>query len=416
MRNGPSSRVNKRATTWALALWLIAVAMTSLFVVLVVLSRGSPGPLEFDTAPLFTALYAVVVLIFSSVGGLIVARRPENRIGWLFSFTGLATITGICAQLYGDQALFDQPGNLPGGEWAVWVSSWLIPAGLVASPIYLLFLFPTGRAPSARWRKIIQALTVLLVFGFLGEMFKPGLIEPIGFGVVNPAGVDGAAGRLIRSLSIAFDAGAIPASILGITSLVKRFHAARGEQRLQFKWFAYVASVMGMGFMGSFLAGLIGIQALADALFITGACGLAAIPIATGLAILRYRLYDIDRIINRTLVYGALTAVLAAIYAFCVVGLPNLLQIGRDSEVLVAASTLLVAALFQPVRRGIQTFIDRRFYRSRYDAAQTTDAFGARLRNEVRLDEVTGDLIGVVHRALQPSHTSLWLAPEGDER
>ncbi len=126
MKTVPASRARERATRWGLALWLIAVAMTGLFVVLVILNRGSPGTLEFDTAPLFTALYAVVVLIFSSVGGLIVARRPENRIGWLFSFTGLATITGICAQLYGDQALFDQPGNLPGGEWPLWVSSWLI--------------------------------------------------------------------------------------------------------------------------------------------------------------------------------------------------------------------------------------------------------------------------------------------------
>ncbi len=130
----------------ARGLWLSSVAMSCVFLLLVVLSRGSPGPLEFDTAPAFTALYVGVILIFSTVGALIAQRRPENTIGWMFSFTGLATVTGICAQLYGDQAIFDQPGTLPGGELAIWISSWLVPIGLVASPHFYCSCFrPGGR-------------------------------------------------------------------------------------------------------------------------------------------------------------------------------------------------------------------------------------------------------------------------------
>ncbi|HYZ46272.1 MAG TPA: hypothetical protein VE712_01275, partial [Actinomycetota bacterium] len=380
-----------RHTLIARALWLSSVAMSCVLVVLVVLSRGSPGPLEFDTAPAFTALYLLVILIFSSVGALIAVRRPENTIGWIFSFTGLATVTGISAQLYGDQALFDQPGSLPGGELAVWISSWLVPVGLIVSPTFLLFLFPSGRPASARWRVVVIALTCLLVVGVVSEMLKPGRVEPATFRVDNPVALSGEAGQLMRRVSVVFDASAIPAFLLGVAALVTRFRRSRGEERLQFKWFAYAAAVMGVGWMCSFVAVLAGAQDLADVFFVIGAIGLLGIPIATGAAILRYRLYDIDRIINRTLVYGALSVVLAAIYGLCVVVVPRAVGVGRRSDIVVAGSTLLVAALFQPARRRIQSFIDRRFYRSRYDAERTAEAFGARLRSEVQIDQVSSD-------------------------
>jgi hypothetical protein len=184
-----------------------------------------------------------------------------------------------------------------------------------------------------------------------------------------------------------------------------RFRRSRGVERQQFKWFTFAGSVF-----ASYLI-------LGDLFEEIGSFGgdlvwgasIALLPITAGIAILRYRLYDIDRIINRTLVYAGLSAVLAGVYALCVVVLPRTVGANRGSDVVVAGSTLLVAALFQPLRRRIQGFIDRRFYRSRYDAAQTAASFGARLRDEVQLDEVSTDLLGVVRGTLQPAHASLWL-------
>ena len=357
-----------RRLAWTL--WGLALALSAAFVALVVVSAGSPSRLEYHEAPLLTLLYVALVLLFSTVGAPVAARRPDNAIGWLFCGTGLALAAGFSAQLYADRALFGGSADLPGGALAAWASSWLLPFGLFVSPVFLLFLFPNGRPASRRWA------------------------------------LGGAAGRLARFLSEAFTLSAIPFLLLGAAALVARTRGSRGDERQQMKWFAYVAAVMGVFFAGAFVASEARSPGLADLFFVLGALALALIPVACGIAILKYRLYDIDVIINRTLVYGALTAILGAAYALIVTVAGMLL---RGSALVTAVATLTVAALFQPLRRRVQRFIDRRFYRRKYDAARTVEAFASRLRNEVDLEAMRKALLGTVQETMQPRATSVWL-------
>jgi hypothetical protein len=202
--------------------------------------------------------------------------------------------------------------------------------------------------------------------------------------------------------------------IASITSLVVRFRRSRGEERQQLKWFAYSAALLATSIiLGTILTNLVPVLEFgeyANVLQILGVCGL---PVATGIAILRYRLYDIDVLINRTLVYGSLTVLLAATYFGGVVGLQSLLRVltGQESTLAVVASTLLIAALFNPLRRRVQGFVDRRFYRRKYDASKTLEAFNARLRDETELETLSGEVVGVVRETVQPAHASLWLKP-----
>ena len=389
----------------AWTLWGVALALTVVFITLVVADRGTPGPLEYAEVPLLTALYVGLVLLFSSVGAPVAARRPANAIGWLFCGTGIALAAGFTAQLYADRALINEPGGLPWGAHAAWASSWLLPFGLFVSPVFLLFLFPDGRPASRRWAIVVWAGVVIVVLGLLAEMFKPAGVEP--FGIKNPLALEGAAGRLARFGSEAFTLSAIPFLLLGTASLIGRMRRSRGDERQQLKWFAYVASVMGVFFALAFVASQVDAVALADVFFLLGAIALALLPVACGIAILKYRLYDIDVLINRTLVYGALTAILATAYSLIVTAAGTLLR--GDSELVTAAATLGVAALFRPLRQRVQRFIDRRFYRRKYDAARTVEAFAGRLRDEVDLDAMRRALLGVVDETMQPRAASVWL-------
>jgi len=268
---------------------------------------------------------------------------------------------------------------------------------------FVLLLTPTGSPPSPRWRWLARIVAGACAAGLLAAVTYPGPLEPEYPSPENPLYVP----ALEALLGIAFPASALLV-LLGLLaaagSLLGRFRRARGVERQQLRWLAFGGALA----MGSLLVAAVALETSSDALFqaATGT-GIALLPLATGAAILRYRLYDLDRIISRTVAYGLLTVLLGLGYAAVVLGLGRLLPEG--SSLVVAAATLAVAAAFQPVRRRIQALVDRRFNRRRYDAARTVATFGARLRDEVDLDTLTGELLAVVDQTMQPTRTSLWL-------
>jgi hypothetical protein len=276
--------------------------------------------------------------------------------------------------------------------------------------------FPDGRLPSARWRPVAWLVLVNTALAVAPFAFRPGPLEELSEGsqVINPVGIEGSAGLLDLFARVAFVL-LIPISLALILAYFVRFHRAREEEREQIKWVAYAVTVFASAVIvvstwpsleGSMLGG---------ALFLVG---FLAIPSAMALAILKYRLYDIDVVINRTLVYGALSLTLALLYFGSIALLQGTLIAftGQRSQLAVVASTLVIAALFNPIRHRIQAFIDRRFYRKKYDAAKTLEEFGASLREEVDLENLTGELVAVIEKTIQPAHVSLWLRDREDSK
>jgi hypothetical protein len=266
-------------------------------------------------------------------------------------------------------------------------------------------IFPHGRLLSPRWRPVAWlAAAVTIAATVLLAIVPWDLLDP-GVPAQNPVGVE-SLGYLGIAPPIPIIVIGIPTTLLSVASLVLRFRRSRGEERQQLKWFVY--------------AGVLIVGALFVPLFVPGVAAsllqllvMPLLPVAVGVAITRYRLYEIDLLINRTLVYGALTALLVVVYVGSVVSLQGALRVltGQESQVAVVASTLAVAAIFNPLRRRIQAFVDRRFYRRKYDAAKTLAAFSAKLRDETDLDALSDDLVGVVRETMQPAHVSLWLRP-----
>jgi len=363
---------------------------------------GPAVPLGIGVEPAFDLVaFHLFAVVLATAGLLVASRHPSNPVGWLF--LGIAVLSSFeeLSEAYGLRAAKD---GLPAGEIADWVSSWiwiLTPALLAL----VLLLFPDGRLPSRRWR-IVPALALagcalaipgLALSADSGEEFAGG---------ENPFAVKSPVIDLLAGLGLALVMAALIASVV---SLFRRFRRARGVERQQLKWVVLAAS-----FLGVALPVAIALWAtqtiLAKALI---ASTLPLIPIAACIAILRYRLYDIDVVINRTLVYGALTATLALAYLSSVLLLQLALTPLGESGLAVAGSTLAVAALFRPARARIQRAVDRRFYRRKYDAARTLEAFSARLRDEIELDSLSTELRAVVQETMQPAHVSLWLrAPE----
>jgi hypothetical protein len=343
---------------------------------------------------------------FMVVGALIVAHRPSNAIGWIFSAIGLLAFTALLAVQYATYAYVTRPGSLPGATLAAWYSSWPWVPAIALALIFTPLLFPTGRLLSPRWRPVAwlagAATAAFMVLGALG----PELDVARGHAIANPIGVAWAElrGEPGRSDSIGPPGGFGPGGgrVAGApVSAIPR----RGAPAAQ------VVHLRG---------GAGALFGLADFLPYSGGSLLSAVPlvllpVAVGVAILRYRLYDIDRLINRTLVYGLLTALLAGVYAGTVLVLGQVFGgVGKDPPSwAVAGATLAVAALFQPARRRIQAVADRRFNRRKYDAARTVEAFSARLRDEVDLDALSAQLLAVVDQTIQPKRASLWLRPSG---
>ncbi len=370
------------------------------------------------------ALFAPL-LSFPVVGGLIASKRPENPIGWV------CLAAGMFWMLIGVQETYDAYALATYGR--VWTPvlldaalqwMWVPPVGLLG--IYMILLFPDGRLPSRRWRPFAWFAGALMATVSVGFAFVPGpLVERPG--VRNPLGIEQLA--WVEGVAV-FVILLLPLCILvSASSLVFRYRRSRGEVRQQIKWLAFAACLVGVLYFGSLLAqivlapGSLETEGPPEPLWASIINNLillayAGVPIAVGIAVLKHRLYDIEIIINRTLVYAPLTATLALVYAASVAGLQAALRVltGQESTLAVVASTLAIAALFNPLRRWVQAFVDRRFYRRKYDAAKTLEAFSVRLREETRLDALSDDLVGVVTRTVQPAHASLWLRPEAGSK
>ena len=343
------------------------------------------------------------------VGGLIAARRPQNPIGWLLLASGLLVSLAQFAGQYAYYTLVTRPGSLPWGQAMLWLAGWPNNAGFVLV-VFLLLLFPTGRLLSPRWRPVARFATAVYIINVVGRAFAPGPIDPQWFGPLpNPLGVEALVDLAPAAQAVATGLG-IVAVLAAVASLLLRLRRARGVERQQLKWFCYAAALFPVAVLVAVAFPSLGSDNV-DGLIVLPA--LLALPAAIGIAVLRYRLYEIDRLINRTLVYGLLTALLAAVYAAMVLALGWLFGgLGaQPPSWAIAGATLAVAALFQPARRRIQQAVDRRFNRRRYDASKTVDAFSIRLRDQVDLDTLSTELLGVVDQTMQPSTVSLWLRP-----
>jgi hypothetical protein len=346
-----------------------------------------------------------VFAAFLVVGCLILVRRPGNVIGWIFTAVGLLTMTGGLVEPYAKYAYVTHPGSLPAPLVADWIDGWIWDPTIVFTLVFPLLLFPTGRPLSPHWRPVVWvAAATTVVYAVLGA-FSPTLELPDGRTVANPIGVAGVGNVDENMLGDLLDALILLSLVAAVCSLVIRFRRSHGVERQQLKWFTYAAGALVLLVpFGIFL-----LPSLGNLPFVV----VIALPIAVGIAILRYRLYDIDRLINRTLVYGMLTALLGCVYAGVVLILGQLFGgIGAEPPSwAVAGATLAAAALFQPARRRIQQAVDRRFNRRRYNTTKTIEAFTARLRDEIDLDTLSAELLAVVNQTMEPTRASLWLRP-----
>jgi len=345
----------------------------------------------------------VAYTTFTVMGSLIVARRPRHVIGWLFCAIGLSATLSVLAEEYAKYALVTSPGSMSFGFAAAWVSNWLWASSVLLPTSFLLLLFPDGQLPSRRWRPVAWTAAGILAAVTVANALIPGPLNSLPR-FANPLGIDMLAGVLDRVFTVAGPLYLIVTASC-VVAVVVRFRRSRGDERQQLTWFAYAAALFLVFLLLNGLAG--------DPGNLFFGVGLTLFPLATGIAVLRYRLYDIDRFISRTLVYGLLTALLASVYALVVLVLGQLFGgIGaKPPSWAVAGATLAVAALFQPARQRIQAVVDRRFNRRRYDAAETIQAFNTRLRDQVDLDTLSVDLLAVVDQTMQPTTASLWLRP-----
>jgi hypothetical protein len=375
---------------WGLAVGLLAVAL-AVNAALVVRS--------------WEGVLATLSLVFLTVGAFLAGRRPANPVGWLLLGWGMVMAFGSFTGAYVDRGLVRDPGSVPGPEWAAWAEAvvWHPAFGLLA---FLLLLFPHGRLPSRRWRPFAWFTVAVYLALALSAAFSPGAIE-----LYYPEATPPVRLPVAGLADTAFDwllGGQLVLLGVCVLSLVLRLRRAPGDERQQVKWFVYTVVTVILVFVVSTL--MIGFGVLFP-LF-------GLIPVSVAIAVFKYRLYEIDRLINRTLVYGLLTALLVGVYAALVFLLGRLLDPATgDSALAVAASTLAVAALFQPARRRLQGLVDRRFNRARYDAARTVERFSGRLRDQVDLDTLSAELLEVVDHTVQPASASLWLRPSsGNER
>jgi len=361
-----------------------------------------------DITPAFDIASGVALVVLPVVGALIASQRPGNAIGWLFCAAGLLLAVAGATYGYAAYALTADP-ELPGGVATAWLTSWIFLPAIFGMPSLLFLLFPNGRTMSRRWTFAVVVTLTGLVCMASGAAFAPGPLEdsPVP-GVENPVGINSAStvdGILLVGFMLV-----LVGVVLGTWSLVLRYRRARGTERLQLRWLAFSAVLFLLACLISTSLYQTRFAGAGQLLIIVA---FSTIPVAAGIAILRHRLYDIDVVINRTLVYGSLTATLAGVY----LGLVLLLQLvlnplTENSDLAVAGSTLAVAALFGPARKRFQSVVDRRFYRNRYDAARTLDSFSGRLRSELDLEAVGSELRVAVDQTVQPAHTSLWLRPE----
>jgi hypothetical protein len=402
--------MSTRVAAWlAWSLCLLCVALAGACLIFSLLNGHTLYEMVLTGIPT-TVILITQMVSFSVVGALIASHRPENPIGWLFCAAALFYGIEIAGEEYAIYALLTYPGSLPLGAELAWLTEWIWAPGFGIILVFLPLLFPDGHPPSRRWRGVawlgglsiglICVLTSIVLWPERG----PALLQLEGFGGEVEewrSAVSDWVLKLVGPMLLVAGLGAV-------ISLFVHFRRARGDERQQIKWFASAAALT--------LAWIIVAEEQSgEIVALWGLLVIASIPVATGMAILRYRLYDIDRIINRTLVYGVLTGILALVYFGGVATSEAIFRAltGQEQQpqIAVVVSTLVIAALFTPLRRRIQRFIDRRFYRRKYDARKTLEDFSAQLRDETDLEALSNDLLGVVRDTMQPAHVSLWLGP-----
>src|SRR5918997_1204036 len=397
--------MSRRIAAWvAWSVCAFSLALTALSLLLLALNLSHPA-VHIYTYWAENILFAVG---FSTVGAVIASRgSPENPIGWLFCAIGLFFGVIHFSAEYAIYALLARPRTLVGGEAAAWILTWgwVLAVGLI---VFLALLFPNGRLPSRWWRWFAWLSLLLISTGAVWGAFTPGLILSLGR-INNPLGVEGLPNvwKLTQTLMLTL-------IFVAAASLFVRLRRASGVERQQIKWFTSTGVVGSSAALLTYtISEALGALWLKGVGYVVMQVALIGMPITMGIAILRYRLYEIDLIINRTLVYASLPAILAGVYFGGVTATQTLFRTisGQEQlpQLVVVASTLVIAALFNPLRRRIQRFIDRSFYRSKYDAAKTLEGFSMKLRDETDLEALSEDLVGVVRETMQPAHVSLWL-------
>ena len=382
---------------------LVALARLVLAIADPASSDAANGPKVPGGGVPVAAFEAIVLVTLAAVGVVVTSRQPRNAVGWVFSVIPFSLgLLVFSAHLYWSLNLHGHPTSTTAALVA-WLASWVwIPAMLPTLTVFPL-LFPTGRPLTPRWRWVLWVVAAAAVLQFVGEGFTPGPLQD--YPVDNPF----SAGPVAPVLGLIGFALMAVATVAAVVSLVKRFRRSSGVEREQLKWVTSAAVVFVIIF-------IVPTQQIVgeDFGFATLLFGMLVISSAVAVAMLRYRLYDIDVVINRALVYGSLTASLAAVYLGSVLLLQLALEsVTSGSGLAVAVSTLATAALFRPARARIQRTVDRRFFRRKYDAAVTLAAFAARVRQEVDLSDIGSDLLAVVNETVQPRHLTLWLrAPE----
>lgn len=403
----------------AVLAWLI------LLVCVTGIAAGHTLQSSVETVPLDIWLLSCSFLAFPAIGALIVSRRPGNTVGWIFCAIGLGTAATSFSAGYVQHALatYADAQVATGLVDVMGNTVWPLNLGLGS---VLLFLFPDGRLPSRRWRFVLWLNVAAIVVSSLSALFHPGSMEHVnGKGLVpNPIGIPGA-GPLLDAVNNLAQSLFAWLALVAVISVIVRYRRSAGTQRQQIKWFAFGATLLVVFILG----GIALVQAVTPSgqdfsnSFIGNmgfVLGFVMLPVGAGIGVLRYRLYDIDLIINRTLVYGSLTLILAAVYFAGVIGAQAVMQAltgqTKPQPVLIVGSTLLIAALFSPLRRRVQRLIDRRFFRAKSDAVYTLEQFAVTLRGELNLAELNAHLVGVVEETMQPAQVSLWLNRRGTDQ
>jgi hypothetical protein len=392
-------------TSRRIAVALAAVAFGSTVVAMVLLAVTSFTPVPTGSGAFGFPGAALIFACFSGAVGLAIAyRQSHNHVAWIFLAAGVCGAGWELSKAYAVYAIVNRGGRIPGGEWAAWIAQWLWLPMLGAMLLFMPLFFPDGRLLSRRWRPVAWYGGFATALFVLAVALEPGWLLVEGTYVRNPTSPFRDGAFSFADVQPWGNAVLLPATIVTLGALVLRFRRSRGAERQQMKWLAYASAVVVAVTL------LVPVLQTEKPYQIVGVLIINAIPLAVGIAILRYRLYDIDLLINRTLVYGATSAAIAATFSVGLVALQPLLRaLTAGNDLAVAAATLVSFALFQPLRGRVQDAVDRRFGRSRYDAARTLDSFADRLRDEVDLDALHADLIGAVRQTMGPVHTSLWL-------
>jgi hypothetical protein len=386
-------------------LWLLTLLGLAATAWLDHLLRRAGRP-ELTILPASGIPLVVAAVSAATVGAVLAARRPRHPVGWLLLAIGVLLPAHDLTYAYTRYGLVARPGTLPAAGYLAGLNNGLV-LSWVACAGFVLLLTPTGSLPSARWRWWARVAAGAAVLWLLACVVHPAPLYPEYPAIGNPLAVPALPRGLLDVMFPAAGVVVLVSLVVGAVSLVGRFRRARGVERQQLRWLAWGAALAAV----ALLVAMVGL-ALEDSFTVVnvalGVCA-AVLPLATGASILRYRLYDLDRIISRTLAYGLLTVLLGLGYAGVVLGLGRLLPQG--SSLVVAGATLAVAAAFQPARRRIQQRVDRRFNRRRFDAARTIEGFSGRLRQQVDLDTLTAEVLAVVEQTMQPAQASLWLRP-----